>query len=237
MHSIKECPSGRVGAVVVAAGKGRRFGGIDKVFASLRGLPLLLHTLRPFEDCSQIDEVVLVLSEDNIQDAVSLLEAHPIPKVREVCVGGVRRQDSVLAGLAKLSQNCDWVLVHDGARPCVDTTLIARGIEAARETGAAAAAVPVKDTIKLVGEDGRIMGTPARDSLWAAQTPQVFKTELLRRAHVEVDEDVTDDAALVERLGFPVMAFMGSYANLKVTTPEDLSLAEYLLRQHDLGKV
>ena len=120
-------------------------------------------------------------------------------------------------------------MVHDGARPCLDQDILQRGLEAARESGAAVAGVPVKDTIKEVSAQGLVTGTPPREALWAAQTPQVFRFSLLWNAHLQWESDVTDDATMVERLGQPVKMFLGSYENLKVTTPEDLVIAELIL--------
>ncbi|MBM3944622.1 MAG: 2-C-methyl-D-erythritol 4-phosphate cytidylyltransferase, partial [SAR202 cluster bacterium] len=137
-------------------------------------------------------------------------------------------QDSVRNGLAAVTES-DWVVIHDGARPCVDTATLERGLAAARETGAAIAAVPVKDTIKVVDSRNTVVTTPSRDTLWAVQTPQVFRTRLLIEAHDAVRDDVTDDASMVERNGGVVKVFMGSYDNIKVTTPEDLAIAEAFL--------
>jgi 2-C-methyl-D-erythritol 4-phosphate cytidylyltransferase len=135
----------------------------------------------------------------------------------------------VRAGLEALSP-CSWVVVHDGARPCFDHALLRRGLDAARHTGAAVAGVPVKDTIKVISPDNMVSETPPRDTLWAAQTPQIFRYDLLLEAHRNCHQDVTDDAAMVELLGHPVQMFLGSYENLKVTTPEDLTIMEALLR-------
>ena len=154
------------------------------------------------------------------------------PKVTDVCLGGDRRQDSVAAGLSRLDQ-CHWVVIHDGARPLVTVDLIERGLEAARETGAAIAAVPVTDTIKVASEEGFIQGTPPRQSLWAAQTPQVFRFDIITEAYRQAKYEVTDDARLVEQLGHKVKLYMGSYDNIKVTTPDNLAIAEVLWQKHE----
>lgn len=226
-------PGERVGAVIVAAGESRRMGGIDKVFAPLLGEPLLLHPLRVFNNSPLLDEVALVVAASRVEEARRLVERHVLSRVKHVCVGGPRRQDSVRAGLEALSR-CDWVLIHDGARPCMPLSLIEAGLAAARGTGAAIAAVPVKDTVKVV-EGQRVVSTPDRSTLWAIQTPQVFRASLILEAHRRCQELVTDDAAMVERLGVPVHVFMGSYDNLKVTTPEDLVVAEAVLRARVAG--
>ncbi len=203
-------------------------GGVDKIFTPLLGVPLILHPLRVFNDSPLVDEIALVVAPARVDEARRLVAERGLSKVRAVCAGGARRQDSVRAGLEALSR-CDWVLVHDGARCCVPPSLIEAGLEAVRESGAAIAAVPVVDTVKVVA-DQRVQSTLDRSSLWAVQTPQVFRTDLLLEAHRCCQDLVTDDAAMVERLGIPVRVFMGSYDNLKVTTPEDLLLAEAILR-------
>ena len=146
-----------------------------------------------------------------------------------VCAGGQRRQDSVRCGLERLA-GCRWVIVHDGARPCLDPGILQRGLTAVQECGAAVAGVPVKDTIKQVSPQGQITGTPDRDRLWAAQTPQIFEYALLWQAHQRCTQPVTDDAAMVESLGHPVKMFLGAYENIKVTTTDDLVIAERFLK-------
>ncbi|HJX12601.1 MAG TPA: 2-C-methyl-D-erythritol 4-phosphate cytidylyltransferase, partial [Dehalococcoidales bacterium] len=153
-------------------------------------------------------------------------------KVTEVCLGGKRRQDSVAAGLKRLKK-CDWVIIHDGARPLVTVDLIERGLEAARETGAAVAAVPVTDTIKVVDSNETVYQTPLRHFLRAVQTPQIFRHDIIARAYARPDIDVTDDATLVERAGYEVRLYPGSADNIKITTRDDLARAELLLRKYE----
>ena len=221
----------RIGVVVVAAGSSTRMEGVDKTFAPLLGRPLISHTLDRFEEFSRVSEIVLVLAASSVEAGRSLVREMGCRNISQVCAGGARRQDSVKAGLEAL-QPCDWVMVHDGARPGLDSALLQRGIEAvvASPSGAAIAGVPVKDTIKVVAPDGRITGTPPRETLWAAQTPQIFSYDLLCRAHADFAGDATDDAMMVEALGCQVAMFLGSYENLKVTTPEDLVVMEAVLR-------
>ena len=227
-------PRSAVGAIIVAAGSSRRMGGTDKMLVDLEGRPLLLWSVEVMESCPEVGHVVLVAGRgQHLWDVGRLLDAHPHwRKVRTVTVGGPRRQDSVHNGL-KVLPPCDWVVVHDGARPLVEPQLISRGLEAAGETGAAIAAVPMSDTVKVVSADRRVQSTLDRATLWQVQTPQIFKRTLLERAHRRVPEDVTDDAAMVERLGLPVTVYMGSYRNLKVTTPDDLRVAAALLAEQD----
>ena len=222
--------SGKVGAIIVAAGTSSRMGGVDKVFAQLGQEPLLAKVVTVFQDCHLVDEVVIVLARKSLERGRRLVREHGWHKVVAVCPGGPRRQDSVREGLRRLA-GCHWVVIHDGARPCVSADLIERGLIAAQESGAAIAGVPVKDTIKIVSRHGFVQQTLARQCLLAAQTPQVFRYDLIEEAYRQVDVEVTDDATLVEKLGHKVEVYMGSYQNIKVTTPEDLAVAEVFLQK------
>jgi 2-C-methyl-D-erythritol 4-phosphate cytidylyltransferase len=215
-------------AVIVAAGAGARMQGRDKLFSVVAGRPLLAHTIAAFEKCQDIDGIALVMSEGHLEDGRRLVEEQGCGKVTAVCTGGMRRQDSVLCGLRSLGP-CDWVAVHDGGRPMIRSAMITRAREAARETGAAVPVLPVPSTIKEIDETGAVVRTLDRSHLVAVQTPQVFRYDLLLRAHEEVTEDVTDDAAMVERLGVRVMTFEGWERNIKITIPEDIHLAEFYL--------
>ncbi len=217
----------KVGAVIVAAGRGERMGDIDKMFALLGGKPVLAQTVSVFEASPLIDQIVIVLGEHNIEKGKKLLADEGWSKVTDVCAGGKRRQDSVAAGLERL-KDCRWVVIHDGARPLVTADLISAGLEAAKESGAAACAVPVRDTIKLAGDDGFVIGTPPRQKLWTVQTPQVFRSDIITDAYRQTAFEATDDASLVERAGGRVRLYRGSYGNIKITTPEDLALAGVL---------
>ena len=222
----------RAGAVIVAAGESRRMEGVDKLFLPLLGAPLLSHTLAAFEAVPWIQSIVLVLSAANLERGKALVREHGFGKVDEICAGGERRQDSVWRGLEHLAP-CSWVVIHDGARPCVEPQLIERGLEEAMRWGSAVAAVPMKDTVKVVSGQGEVRETLDRRRLWVAQTPQIFSWEVLHRAHQQQDIAVTDDAALVELLGYPVHVYFGSYTNIKVTTREDGLVAETLLRRRE----
>lgn len=214
-----------VGAVILAAGRSSRMAGVDKTFAPLGGRPLLAHTLDRFEEFDPVQDIVLVVAADALEQGRELALRYGCRKVSQICAGGERRQDSARAGLDAL-QPCQWVIIHDGARPGVDAALLQRGLDAAKQSpdGAAIAAVPVKDTIKIVSPSGEIAATPDRSTLYAAQTPQIFRYARLLQAHAQFSGDATDDAAMVESLGDRVVVFPGSYRNLKVTTPEDLAL-------------
>ena len=221
----------RVGAIIVAAGESKRMSGVDKVFAELGGKPLLARVLDAVQECDAVDKIVIVLGRENLKRGRELIKGRRWAKVVTVCQGGKRRQDSVKEGLKQLT-DCQWVVIHDGARPLFSCEMIERGLAEAQETGAAVAAVPVKDTIKIATPDGFVRDTPQRGTLWAAQTPQVFRFDLISQAHERITEDVSDDATMIERLGYKVKIYMGSYENIKVTTPEDLALAEIILRRN-----
>ena len=225
-------PDAGLGVVVVAAGRSSRMGGTDKTFAEIHGAPLIVHTLRRLARSDAVARIALVVAEDAVPRAKAMVAEYGIAKVAAVCAGGERRQDSVYAGLLALG-HCRWVAIHDGARPCITGDVLERGLAAAQRWSAAVAAVPVKDTIKVVGADDVITNTPERATLWAAQTPQVFDYGLLLRAHQLAAADYTDDAAMVEALGHAVRVFPGSYENLKVTTPEDLVFVSRLLAGPD----
>ena len=223
-----------VGVVIVAAGSSNRMNGVDKTMALLCGMPLLAHTVEAFQQSPCVHDIALVVSATNIEPVERLARDYAWSKLREIVIGGARRQDSVLAGVRVLA-GTDIVLVHDGARPLVDGATIERAVAAAEEYRAAVAAVPVKDTIKVATPDLTVQSTVPRERLWAVQTPQAFDRTLLLEAHRLTPDDVTDDAMMVERLGHPVKIFPGSYENIKVTTPEDLIIVEALLKARAAG--
>jgi 2-C-methyl-D-erythritol 4-phosphate cytidylyltransferase len=217
----------RTGAIIVAAGSSQRMGGIDKLLRELDGRPLIAYSIAAFAASNEVQRIVIVASNANF-DAVSAIAWQLAPDAR-VVLGGARRQDSVRAGINALD-DVEYVLVHDGARPLVTEALIEATLAGAVEAGAAICAVPVSDTIKR-GRDGFIVETVDRAALFQAQTPQAFRRELLLRAHERDDSEATDDAAIVERLGEPVRLVPGSARNIKVTTPDDLHVAEALLQR------
>lgn len=217
-------------AIIAAAGTSRRMQGSDKLWTPLAGRITLARSIDVFENSPLIDIIILVLNGTHLEDAAALCKHEGWRKVAAIVPGGDRRQDSVCAGLdtlARIAPNCQWVMIHDGARPLVTHAMLEAGLIAAQEHHAAVAAVPVKDTIKLV-QNGRISATLDRSQLWAIQTPQVFLFPLIHQAHhsTVAQEEVTDDATLLERLGHQVAIFPGAYSNIKITTQEDLLLAE-----------
>ena len=217
-------------AIIPASGLGRRLGSYpDKAFVPIAGQPLIAHTLAVFQECSEIDEIILLTRGSQVGAAEKLVHDRGFAKVKAVTAGGEVRQDSVRNGLAELSAGCELVAIHDGARPFITPEIIASSIEAAREDGAAIAAVPVTDTIKS-SLDGRfVSSTLDRKTLYAVQTPQTFQRKVIESAYERAYADSyfgTDDASLVERLGMPVRIVEGSYENVKVTTPADIVVAE-----------
>lgn len=226
----------RVGAVIVAAGAGTRFGGeLPKVFVPLAGRPMVEWSLRVYNRCKAIEGVVLVVAEELLGRARDIVGAAELESAVTIVPGGETRPESVRAGLEALRDLCpEIVCVHDGARPLIDEATIQRSIAVARRHGAAIAAVPATDTIKRCDSDGRIQATPPRCELYHAQTPQTFRYRLLLDAYEAAQReglDVTDDAQLVERLGHPVYVSEGDRDNFKITTREDHARAEWLLGQ------
>ena len=221
-------------AVILAAGLGKRMqAGHNKQFIEICGQSILTHTLTVFAQIPEIAKIVLVVragEEDTCQNM--------IPEIAEnktvLAIGGKERQDSVHNGIRAITWECEYILIHDGARPLVTEEVIRRTLLAAQNSGAAICAVPVKDTIKQADSDGNVLATIPRESLWAAQTPQVFRADLIRRAYENAyvhNHYGTDDASLVEYLGEKIKIVTGDYENIKITTPEDIPTAEQILQK------
>ncbi len=227
----KALPLKNCGAVIVAAGSASRMGGIDKVMAPLGGEPMIARTVRAFQECDAVSEIVIVTREDLILSITGLCNA--FSKVTAVVAGGKSRQESVGNGLNALSKEIKLAAIHDGARPLITWQLIDCCVRAANTYSAAAPAIAVKDTMKTV-EGGIVVNTPERSKLRAVQTPQVFDIDLLKGALLKAYQDgaeVTDDCSAVERLGMKIKIVEGDERNLKVTTPMDLKIAEMLLEE------
>lgn len=222
--------------IVLAAGEGRRLAaGVSKGFLPIAGRPLVLRTLERVFAAQTIKNAVLVVSAADLQRCESMLWADPALRDRPwlLQAGGASRQQSAKRGLERVSPDSDIVVIHDGARPFVSAELIDRCIEVAAEKGAAVAGLPVRDTIKAVSSERWVQSTPERSTLWEIQTPQAFKRELIVLAHERAEREgieVTDDAMTMERLGLPVYVVDGDRANFKITLPEDVRLAELLIR-------
>lgn len=221
-------------AVILAAGLGKRMqAGHNKQFIEICGQSVLTHTLTVFAQIPEIAKIVLVVragEEDTCQNM--------IPEIAEnktvLAIGGKERQDSVHNGIRAITWECEYILIHDGARPLITEEVIRRTLLAAQNSGAAICAVPVKDTIKQADSDGNVLATIPRESLWAVQTPQVFRADLIRRAYENAyvhNHYGTDDASLVEYLGEKIKIVTGDYENIKITTPEDIPTAEQILQK------
>ena len=218
-----------VTAIIVAAGKSERMGaGTDKAFLNLGPKPVVAWSLLAFERCADIDQIILVVRKDQLIAAKAVVRMFGISKVRAVVAGGAKRQDSVLNGMKELDLDTRFVVVHDGARPCVKPETISEVVKLARRAGAAVVGCRIWDTVKFVEKGTTVTRTEDRTKLWAVQTPQAFDVRLLKRAYAAVVEqklDVTDDASAVELLGESVKIFETEKPNLKITTVEDLQLA------------
>jgi 2-C-methyl-D-erythritol 4-phosphate cytidylyltransferase len=214
-----------IGAVIVAAGTSQRMNGIDKIWLTIHDLPLIIHTVLPFERCSTIEQIALVVASSRVDMAKDYAQKLGWCKVT-VVAGGNRRRDSALLGIHALS-NAELLLIHDGARPLVSEQLIQSGIEISGKYGAAAASTPLRETIKGSDSSGIVLSTPERARLYELQTPQVFRRDILLAAHEMLPEqDVADDATLVAACGMPVALFPGNTTNIRVIIPDDLSLLE-----------
>ncbi len=221
----------KITAIVPSAGKGTRFKSKErKPFANLKGKPILSHTLKVFQSSPLIRDIVLVIDEPFRKVAEKLVKRYGITKVRHIAEGGKTRSDSVRKGLRWVNKDASFILIHDGVRPFVSKEVIKRTIAAAMKFGASVAAVPVKATIKIAGRDDLVKDTPDRQKLWEAQTPQVFRKDLMEKAYKRAKGCFTDDAALLENIGAKVKIVKGDYSNIKITTAEDIKIAEALLR-------
>lgn len=229
-----------VSVVFPAAGKGRRMGARkNKVLLEIGKVPMLVHTMWRFSKSPQVDFLVVVVGADEVADISAMLKLVSGLKPYRVVAGGSERQYSIANGLKVVPEASDVILVHDAARPFVSLKTIEGVIETARRDGGAIAAVPAKNTIKFVDAEGTVVRTPARSELWEVQTPQGFRREILLRAYEQAERDGflgTDDSGLVERLGVPVKVVESDGRNIKVTTPEDMIVAEAFLKEELKGK-
>ena len=227
-----------VSVIIAAAGMSNRMGSkINKQFIAIDNKPILVHTIEKFEQCKYIDEIILVSKEEEVDYCrKEIVRKYGFNKVSKIIRGGKERQDSIYNGLMALNENTDIVLTHDGARPFVKVEHIEDGIKGVIEHGACVIGVPVKDTIKVVNDVQVVHHTPKRSLLWAAQTPQCFWTHLIKKGYEHaMNEGIigTDDSSLVEKMGHDIKMIMGSYDNIKITTPEDIIIAESLSKDMD----
>lgn len=224
----------KVAAVIVAGGSGSRMGTkVKKQYLKLKDKEILVHTVERFSTITMIQEIIVVTAQEDIEYVTKLLkEVYKVDKVKKVVAGGKERQDSCYNGIKSVSHDINYVMIHDGARPLISEQCILQSIEKVKEHKACIVAVPVKDTIKQVDDTGKVIQTPKRETLWSVQTPQTFERDLIIKAYEATHNDsiiATDDSMIVEAMGHPVYIVQGEYTNIKITTPEDLLLAEKLL--------
>ena len=218
----------RVGVVIASGGQSQRMGGIDKIFALINKYPIIVHSIRPFFESAAFHEIVVVLSEKNLALGQQWVDYLKWGRKLRLCVGGERRQDSVRHGINLLG-DCCWIAVHDGARPCVDSNILAKGLTSAFEFGSAVPILPLIDTIKSLDDFRFIKETIPRELFWRAQTPQIFPKDILMEAHKTIETTVSDDAQMVELLGYKVGTFPGADRNIKITSPEDIIVAKAIM--------
>ncbi|MGL6173501.1 MAG: 2-C-methyl-D-erythritol 4-phosphate cytidylyltransferase [Cellulosilyticaceae bacterium] len=225
----------KVTAIILAGGTGSRMGTkVKKQYIQLKGKEVIAHTIEVFNQLQEIDEIIVVTGkEEIIYMKEDICRKYNFDKVIRVVEGGKERQDSVSNGINAIEHACDYIIIHDGARPFIKAKTIRECLAKTKEIGASIVGVPVKDTIKVYNpETGMIENTPNRSTLWAIQTPQIFKTEIIKEAHSYAKKNKvygTDDSSLVEAMGRSVHMVMGEYTNIKLTTPEDLLLGERIL--------
>lgn len=222
-------------AIILAAGKGLRMkAGINKQYINLEGRPILSHALEVFFACPAIDEVVLVIGSDDMELCDNMiLKTIRHDKPLKLVIGGEERQDSVFNGLKHVDNNAEIIIIHDGARPFITSQMIMECIEGAFKYGASTLGVPIKETVKVIDDKGFVKNTPNRENIWITQTPQAFDRGLIVQAHelARINNiKATDDAMLIEHLGHPIKMIEGDYSNIKITTSEDLAVAETILR-------
>jgi 2-C-methyl-D-erythritol 4-phosphate cytidylyltransferase len=227
-----------VSVIIAAAGMSNRMGSkINKQFIAIDNKPILVHTIEKFEKCNLIDEIILVSKEEEVEYCrKEIVKKYRFKKVNNIIRGGKERQYSIYNGLLALSEKTDIVLTHDGARPFIKIEDIEKGIRGVVKYGACVIGVPVKDTIKVVEEDDIVHHTPKRSLLWSAQTPQCFWKSVIKKGYEHaINESIvgTDDSSLVEKIGHDVKMIVGSYDNIKITTPEDLIIAESLFKDKE----
>ena len=228
-------PPNQIIAVIPAAGSGTRMGlKKAKQFVELYGKPLLAITLNCFQECELVDGIVVVVPEDDMEYCINeIVNKYKLTKVLKVIAGGKRRQDSVRKGVEAIANSCKWVLIHDGARPLVSSMLISRVIKATKDSRAVITGLPIKESVKEVNGQGRVLRSVNRSNLWLIQTPQIFMYEDIHQAHQNAIkygwQGATDDAFLIEKMEIPITIIEGQEDNIKVTTPEDLKLAQSLI--------
>lgn len=225
----------KISLIILAAGKGKRFKGKNKLLKNIGEFPIIIHTLKIFESCKNISGIVLVVPPKKISFYKRLINKYKIGKVQKIVKGGKERQDSVYNGIMNLEEGTKFVLIHDGDRPFIKKSLIKKIFEELKKHSAVICGVPIKDTVKKV-EENRVIKTLDREKLWNIQTPQGFSYQLIKKAHQKAKKDKfhsTDDSALVERLGYKVKVILGDYSNIKITTYEDFIYGKFLYKNRN----
>jgi len=220
----------RFSAIILGAGSGDRMGGIDKILTEIAGLPSILHSVNAFLEVGRFETTIVLANTENVGQ-LKYLTSGPEYQSVEVVLGGIRRQDSVKIGLGQIKSS-DFVMIHDGARPCVSSALIRRAITECENTDAAIPVVPINDTVKMV-DASVVTSTVDRSSLYASQTPQVFRYKTISELHRKLTFEVTDDASVAEIYGVEVSTFEGDPENIKMTTPLDMEIAEIILKRRN----
>lgn len=231
-YNLYQKKDGAIPVIIVAAGRSSRMQGINKQFMSIMGVPVIARTLMAFESCADISKIILVTAGDSIKQMQLLCEKYMISKLSDIVEGGQTRHQSVMRGINRLDSNENTVLIHDGARPFVDKTTISEVVASLGQFDAALCVSKINDTVKKVSQDGIVLSTVDRSLLYAAQTPQgvnITKYKAACNALADV-ENMTDDASIMEAAGYSVKAVIGSSRNIKITTPDDISIAEALVK-------
>ena len=224
----------KITAIIPASGSGSRYDKKkNKLLENIGEIPVIIHTLRAVSSVEMIDDIIICASGELFDKITNLISEYKIPKIQKVILGGKTRQESVFNGIKSINNKVDFVLIHDGARPFIQKKTVESVIKLALDKGAAIVAVPTKDTIKKVDKNsGKIVQTLNRSELWNVQTPQVFKYEDILKAHTEFKGgDFTDDSAIVEKIGISVFVTLGGYENIKITTPEDIQIAQSIIKK------
>lgn len=228
---VNESDNGKISVIVVCGGSSSRMKGVDKMFAEVKGIPVCIRSILAFQNCDEVADIIVVTKEENILKMQQLCSQFKLTKVTDIVAGGSCRQRSVYNGLRQLTDETDIVLIHDGARPFVTADCIKRVIDGVKQNSAVTCAVSLKDTVKVIKPDGLVVSTPDRSTLSAVQTPQGFKFKIYCAAvekNIDRLEDFTDDCSVVEACGYPVYVVDGDSRNIKITTAEDLKIADIL---------
>lgn len=232
-YNVCENNENSIAAIIVAAGSSTRMKGINKQFMQILGVPVIARTLMAFESCSSVSKIIVVTSSDSMLEMQQICEKYAIGKISDIVLGGANRHESVMKGIERLDANDSKVLIHDGARPFISPIVISEVANALNDFDAALCVNKINDTVKRVSEDGMVLGTVDRSTLYAAQTPQGIDVQKYKSACEKIADahNYTDDVSIMESAGFSVKAILGSSQNIKITTPDDIAIAESLVKR------